>query len=81
MLGLTTALAAAMATPSFAAKKSRHTQAAPRDAYAQDYTGGYNSGWQNANIPPFAAPLWRPGLCWKDVDRLRRVGYFEACKK
>jgi hypothetical protein len=81
MLGLTAIAVAAIATPSFAAQKrhSSHQAQAPRDAYAMDY--GYVDGWQNQNMPPFAAGLWRPGLCWKDVDRLRRIGYFEACKK
>jgi hypothetical protein len=76
MLGATAAMAIAMATPSFAQSRNN-----ARDAYAQDFNSGYAAGWQGQNMPPQAAALWRPGLCWKDVDRLRRTGYFEACKK
>jgi hypothetical protein len=75
MLGMTAVMAVAVATPSFA--QSRHN---PRDAYARD-SYGYVEGWQNQNMPARAAAFWRPGLCWKDGDRLRRLGYFEPCKK
>jgi hypothetical protein len=73
MLGAAAAMTIAMATPSFAQSRGA------RDAYAQDM--GFAPGWQNQNMPPQAAALWRPGQCWKDVDKSRRLGYFETCKK
>ena len=75
MLGTTAVMAVVMATPSFAQNRNA------RDAYAQDFSGGYAPGWQSQNMPPQAAALWRPGQCWVDSDKLRRLGYFQACKK
>ena len=73
MLGVTAAVAVAMATPSFAQSRNN-----PRDAYAQSYS--LNSGCQRDCGPPQAAGFWQPGLCWVDQDKLRRLGYFAPCK-
>ena len=76
-LSAAAAMAVVLGTPSFAkSAKSKHPA---RDAYAMQQDG-YAAGWQSQNMPARAAGLWRPGQCWKDVDRLRRLGYFENCK-